>query len=306
MSLCIRAVPTKGLVVSLSGGSDVAMLSTNDKNGNESNNNTNNAITSHHHHMQRNVDKLLSSIQDPFQLSMSDALLAATVLCADRRCRAVVDALNNQITDKLPSYIHLEVECGTISVAAVISYPTTLPTSQSSSSATTTERSPTVLFRLACDSRTGKFVPVFPRPASLLRLLACNDPLSSDIQSLRSAAMVSALGARSSSSTSSSSGRNINKRGVVDGASRESTGRIVRDAFDALSRSMDTLGRKCGVGGQWNDIDSGSASLREKSVNQTCGDVRASLMTCCGMASVFGVAAIALKIAGGVDPEADV
>ena len=101
-----------------------------------------------HHHMQRNVDKLLSSIQDPFQLSMSDALLAATVLCADRRCRAVVDALNNQITDKLPSYIHLEVECGTISVAAVISYPTTLSTSQSSSpSATTTERSPTVLFR---------------------------------------------------------------------------------------------------------------------------------------------------------------
>ena len=101
------------------GGSDVVMLSTNDKNGNESNNDNNNAITSHRHHMQRNVDKLLSSIQDPFQLSMSDALLAATVLCADRRCRAVVDALNNQITDKLPSYIHLELECGTISGAAV-------------------------------------------------------------------------------------------------------------------------------------------------------------------------------------------
>ena len=74
LSLCIRAVPTKGLVVSLSGGSDVVISSsTNDENGNESNNDNNNAVISHHH-MQRNVDKLLSSIQDPFQLSMSDAL----------------------------------------------------------------------------------------------------------------------------------------------------------------------------------------------------------------------------------------
>lgn len=93
------------------------------------------------------VDKLLSSIQDPFQLSIvNDWCSTTAVLCADRQCRAVVDALNNQITDKLPSYIHLEVECGTISGAAAISSPTTLPTSQlsSPSSATTTERSPTV------------------------------------------------------------------------------------------------------------------------------------------------------------------
>jgi hypothetical protein len=68
---------------------------------------------------------------------------------------------------------------------------------------------------------------------------------------------------------------------------------------------MDTLGRKCGVGGEWNDLHAQSASLRDKSVNQTCHDVRASLITCCGMATVFGVAAIALKIACGVDPVAD-
>ena len=273
LSLCIRAVPTVGLVVSLSGGSGV-----------ENDDDTTTAIS---HHMKRNADKLLSSIQDSFQLSMSDALLAATVLCADRRCQAVVTSLNNQKINILPEWIHLEVECGTISVAAIITYST--------SSKTTNKRSPTVLFRLACDSRSGRFVPIFPRPASLLRLLACNDPSSSDIQSLHNARMASAF-ARSGGTS---------KRGASDIASRESTGRIVRDAFDALSRSMDTLGRKCGVGGRWNDIDAQSASLREKSINQTCHDVRASLITCSGIAAVFGVGSMGLKIAGGVDPVVD-
>jgi len=276
LSLCIRAVPTVGLVVSLSGGS-----------GYENDDDTTTAIS---HHMKRNADKLLSSIQDSFQLSMSDALLAATVLCADRRCQAVVTSLNKQKINKLPGWIHLEVECGTISVAAVITYPT------SSKTTAKDRRTPTVLFRLACDSRSGRFLPIFPRPASLLRLLACNDPSSSDVQSLRNASMASAF---------ARSGGTI-KRGVADIASRESTGRIVRDAFDALSRSMDTLGRKCGVGGLWNDIDAQSVSLREKSINQTCHDVRASLITCSGIASVFGVGTIGLKIAGGIDPVVDV
>ena len=279
LSLCIRAIPTIGLVVSLSGGSDVVI----DKD----------SSSTASHHMQRNVDKLLSSIQDSFQLSMSDALLAATVLCAERRCQAVVTALNSEKTNTLPEWIQLEVECGTISVAAAISYPT------ASSPSPAPERT-TVLFRLACDSRTGRFVPIFPRSASLLRLLACNDPSCSDIQSLHTAKVASMLGARSSTNVG---GRNVAKR--VDGASRESTGRIVRDAFDALSRSIDTLGRKCGVGGQWNDIDAQSASLREKSINQTCQDVRSSLMTCAGMSAVFGVGTIALKIVGGVNPAVD-
>mmetsp|Transcript_28168 Transcript_28168/g.51488 ORF Transcript_28168/g.51488 Transcript_28168/m.51488 type:complete len:254 (-) Transcript_28168:270-1031(-) len=110
--------------------------------------------------------------------------------------------------------------------------------------------------------------------------------------------MSSSLGARLAAR-----GGNVAKR--ADVASRETTGRIVRDAFDTLARSMDTLGRKCGVGGDWNDIDGQSTSLREKSVDQTCHDVRASLMACSGMAAVFGVLAIALKVAGGVDPVAD-
>ena len=281
LSLCIRALPTVGLVVSLSGGSDVA-AEAGAKDG------ANNSASGHH--TQRNIEKLLSSIQNPFELSMSDAILAATVLCADRRCRAMVAALNGRRTNELPPWIHLEVECGTISVAAIISYATASVSLRSEAA-----RSPTVLFRLACDSRTGRFVPVFPRPASLLRLLACNDPSASDVQSLRS----SAFGAFSANSR----GGNVAKR--ADITSRDSTGRIVRDSFDALSRSMDTLGRKCGVGGEWNDLDAQSSSLREKSVDQTCDDVRASLMTCCGMATAFGVAVIALKIACGVDPVVD-
>jgi hypothetical protein len=220
---------------------------------------------------------------------MSDALLAATVLCAQRRCRSVVDALMRQTVKNstsilLPSWIQFKVECGAISVAARINYPTKDVQSCS------TSRPFVILFRLACDSRTGRYIPVFPRSASLLRLLACHDVSASDTQALRSAAFANTRGL---------AGKNN------DGSAREATGRIVRDAFDALSRSMDTLGRKCGVGGEWNDVDKQSASLREKSVDQSCRDVMVSLMSCCGMAAVFGVGAIALKIACGVDPAAD-
>jgi hypothetical protein len=283
LSLCIRAIPTVGLVVSLSGGSDMEES--------DISSSATTIVLTPCHHTQRNIDKLLSSIQNPFELSMSDALLAATVLCADRRCRAMVSALMNGGQGKsttnsktLPSWLSLEVECGTISIAAIISY------GKSSISSTVKDKFYTVLFRLACDSRTGRFVPVFPRPSSLLRLLSCNDPAANDNQVLRS----SVLSNRGGTST---------KR--TDMMSRESTGRIVRDSFDAMTRSMDTLGRKCGVGGEWNDVDLQSASLRKKSVDQTCSDVIASLTTCCGMATVFGVAAIALKVACGIDPLTD-
>jgi len=265
LSLCIRAVPMVGLVVSLS-GSDAE-----------------NDMTSESHHLKRNADKLLSSIQNPFQLSMSDALLAATVLCAERRCHAVVDALNRTKASHLPPWIHLEVECGSITVAGRISYQ----------HFSLKRRAPTVLFRLACDSRTGRFLPTFHRSISILRRLACNDPSTSDIQFVSNVAMASARQAKG----------NMFTKKVGE---RESTGRLVRDAFDALSRSMDTLGRKCGVGGLWNESDVlRSKSLREKSVEQSVDQTWASLITCSGIAAVFGVAGIALKVSSGVDPVID-
>ncbi len=265
LSLCIRAVPMVGLVVSLSGS------------------NAENDTTPESHHLKRNVDKLLLSIQNPFQLSMSDALLAATVLCAERRCHAVVDALNRTKASHLPAWIHLEVECGSITVAGSISYQHFSPKT----------RPPTVLFRLACDSRSGRFVPTFHRSISILRRLACNDPSTSDVQLVSNVAMASARQAQG----------NVFTKKVGE---RESTGRCVRDAFDALSRSMDTLGRKCGVGGLWNESDAlSSKSLREKSVDQSVDQTWASLITCSGIAAVFGVAGIALKISSGVDPVID-
>ena len=282
LSLCIRAVATVGLVVSLSGGSNLAV--------NASVLDDDTANDTSHHHTKRNVNKLLSSIRNPFELSMSDALLAATVLCADRRCHAVVAALTDRKSNHLPSWLHLNVECGSISVAALLSYST--------SSASASTRPFTVLFRLACDSRTGRFIPVFPRPATLLRLLACNDHTVSDVQSFRMAKATDAQ-----SMVTKKGGTNATTR--ADSITREFTGRIVRDAFDALARSTDTLGRKCGVGGNWNDIDAQSASLRAKSIDVTCRDVRVALMNCSAMAAVFGVATMALKIAGGVDPVLD-
>jgi len=266
LSLVIRAVPTVGLVVSLSGGADLA---------------TERVDESVNSHMNRNLEKLLSSIQDPFQLSMSDALLAATVLCADRRCEAVVSALRRQ--SKLPSWIHLEVECGTIAIAATVTYPT--------SSNSEGSGKPTILFRMALDSRTGRFTPTFPRPASILRMLACNDPSASETQALHSAAALQSVT------------RSNDKRG--DATLRDSSGRIVRDAFESLSRSMDTLGRKCGVLGKWNDLNAQSVTLREKSIGLSAQDARASLITCCGLSAVYGVGAIAMKIVAGVDCVAD-
>ncbi|KAL7545173.1 hypothetical protein ACHAWF_008525 [Thalassiosira exigua] len=284
LSLCVRAVPTVGLVVSLSGGggeSDATTMTSG----------ADNEGSAVDRHVRRNADKLLSSIRDPFQLSMSDALLAATVLCADRRCRAVVGALERRTEPgaRLPRWMRLEVECGTVSVAASSSYATS---SSSSAPVPPAAGAPAVLFRLACDSRTGRFVPAFPRAATLLRRLVCNDMGASDVQLLRAARAAAAAGGGKGSDS--------------DAASLSSAGRAVRDAFEALSRSADALGRRCGVGGEWNDVDPAhSASLRERSIGQTCSDVRASLMTCCGVAAAFGVGAMALRIAGGVDPVVD-
>ena len=247
-------------------------------------------------HVKRNVEKLLSSVQDPFQLSASDALLNAAVICAEFRCQATHEALNRLSNHKyqnrtssqtrqphgLPSWLHLSVECGSISVAASISYH----------GEEDVKRPPVTLFRLACDSRTGCFIPIFPQSASLLRHLVCNDPNASEVQLLRQAKMSLSLEAKSSRATA--------RRGM------EMTGRIVRDAFDSMTRSMDILGRRVGVGGDWDTNDEKSAaSLRDKSIMQACDDVRASMMTCVGIAAVFSVGAIAAAVASGTNPEPD-
>ncbi len=308
LTLEIRAVPGKGLEVSLSGGGAVMSLIEN-ANTNDSNDNGAPAQNSHRNssYLKRNVGMLLSSLQDPFELSVGNALLAAVVICADRRCHAIVRALsktrqgqgntnitngNNDGEKSLPPWMHLSVECGSIAVSVKISYHGKDPVQEQNEN----QNRPSVLiFRLACDSRTGRFVPTFPSATSLLRRLVCNDPSASEIQQLRQIKAASESSNQSSTSLSSSS----DKRRAAARA-KELTGRSLRDAFTSLTRSIDVLGRRVGVG-EWDDIDSTSLALREKSIAQACGDVCVSLMSCAGMSAVYGVGALAIGVAGGTN-----
>jgi hypothetical protein len=83
------------------------------------------------------------------------------------------------------------------------------------------------------------------------------------------------------------------------------SGRAVRDAFDALIRSVNVLGQRTGVGGSWKDNDDMSASLRQRAIHIACKDVKVSLVTCCGMAAIYGLSALALGVATGVAANPD-
>lgn len=249
--------------------------------------------------LKKHAEKLLSSLQDPFQLSASDALLSAVVICAERRCRAVKNALESTRTSRLksdasigvlPPWIHLSLDSGSISVAVQITYHT-----KESDTRRNDKSSPVLLFRLGCDSRSGKFVATFPASVSLLRKLACNDESASEIQLLRQA-----KGA-SMSSLSAAEKRRASAR------TKDTTGRCIREAFLGLTRALDILGRRVGVGGEWDDNDlSSSSPLRQKAIKESCADVCVALEICAGIGAVYGIGALALGIAGGSNPIPDI
>mmetsp|Transcript_31029 Transcript_31029/g.47322 ORF Transcript_31029/g.47322 Transcript_31029/m.47322 type:complete len:833 (+) Transcript_31029:154-2652(+) len=259
LTLSIQAIENHGIKVSLSGGEKILdRLKDNPTTG----------LT---------VDRLLDAASNPFALSSSNALLAATTLCAEQRCHAMVEALQSSNGERLlPPWINLSVEKGSIAVAAQVSY---------FSNETIQHLPKVVLFRLACDARTGMFVSTFCRSAKLLRLLASNDATASQSVALRMAKL------------------SQNRRRAAAGAS--SSGRIVRDAFGGLSRSMNVLGTRCGVGGPWLDKDNMSGSLRSRAIQQACADANNSLITCCGMTAVYGLGAIATGVATGISAEPD-
>ena len=283
LALEIFAFPKLGIRVRLSGGDSVMPLV---GDGN---------LCRSSIHLRRNVEKLLLSIRDPFCLSISDSLLAATVICAERRCQAVVDALlstkdkiGSDARTSFPPWLYLKAECGTISVGVKINYHSDQNTVKNPS------EDPVLIFRLACDSRTGRFIVTFPREASLLRLLACNDPRSSEVQLLRQAKVAALLTHTSS-----------DKRRAAAAGGKDLTGRAVRDAFVGLTRSMDVIGRRAGIGGKWEDIDNSSSALRQKSISSACSEVYLSLMSCSAIAAVYGVAAIAAGVATGTNAVVD-
>ena len=125
--------------------------------------------------------------------------------------------------------------------------------------------------------------------------MACNDVrAASDTTLLRIANH--AKHRRSSSGRSSSSLSRAASAGAIFGS-----GRVVRDAFESLSRSMNVLGQRTGVGGAWKDHDDRSASLRQRAIGLACKDVKVSLMSCCGMSVLYGLSAVAIGVATGIE-----
>ena len=252
LTLSIRAETNVGIRVSLSGGMPKAQTE--------------------QPHIQATLQELLDAAANPFALSASGALLAATRLCAEQKCHAIVRALQppDSPSPLLPPWMHLTVERTCIAVCARITYHG-IPHDNDA---------PMVeLFRLTCDARTGNFVCMFARSTNLLRLLACNDIRASESTTLRIMSLPP-------------------KRRRVAGAN--SIAKIVRDALDGLTRSMNALGYRTGVGGVWKDRDGMSASLRQRAIQSACGDARVALIKACGIVAMYGLSALALGVATGV------
>jgi hypothetical protein len=270
----VRAEPNVGIRVALSGAENVMEFATVQP------------------HIRSTIQQLLDATSNPFCLSASEALLAATRLCAERKCHAMVQAL--QPNNFLPLWISLSVDKGSIAVAANIQYHGVSSTIATTTTTTTQQQqpkkdAPVVLFRLTCDARTGSLIPTFSRSTKLLQFMACNDlKAASESTALRIAAL-----AKHRRSSASSRGATF------------ASGRVVRDAFEGLSRSMNVLGQRTGVGGSWKDTDHMSASLRQRAIQVACKDVRVSLLTCCGMAAVYGLSALAIGVATGVAASPD-
>jgi hypothetical protein len=259
LTLTIRAEPDAGIKVSLSGAAGISGLIATQAN------------------LRSTARDLLEASSNPFCLSASDALLAATRLCAEQKCWAVVDALQPPKSSFfLPSWIFLAVDGGSIAVKVKIHYHGVTESSPSSVLP--------VIFRLVCDARTGSFVPTFPRSTSMLRNLASNETYSSEAMALQIA------------------GLPPNRRRA---AGARFSGRVVKDAFDGLTRTMNLLGQRVGVGVYWDDIDDKAPSLRDRSIQSACCDVRVSMTKCCGMTALYGVAPLALGSATGLDAQPD-
>jgi len=262
LTLSIRAEPQVGMRVSMSGAMSVM------------------EALKEQPHLRDITRDLLEAASNPLALSASDALLAATRLCAELKCLAVVEALQPSSGQPsiLPNWILLSVERGRIDVAALVHYHGIEPLSRPSTGGMP------ILFRLTCDARTGSFVNTFPRETKLLRQLACNNHDASESMTLRIASLPP------------------NRRRA---AGVNSSGRLVRDAFEGLIRSMNLLGQRAGVGGSWDNLDGQSARLRERAIQAACSDVKVSLLKCCGMAAVFGLTPLAIGSAVGLEACSD-
>jgi len=301
LTIIIQAVQRSGIQVSISGGNQIMNILRDPT-----------QVSSFTHaYLKKHVSQLLASVCNPFQLSMSDAILAATTISAQMRCAAIAKAFYRKrlstSSRSLPCWIHLQsIESGSLAVAAEISYHGDVSStsgSDSTSSIVTDSlepfhgtRDPVILFHLTCECRTGRFITTFPQSFNLLRRLACNDVTASETQTLR----------QSIANMQRMNSSMVKRKQANLGIDKDLTGRFIRDAFETLNRSMDVLGRRTGVGEEWEDLDDMSHALRTKYIDQACDDIKPSLMLCCALASTYGVGCVAMGISTGVDPLPDV
>lgn len=194
----IRAIPRKGLVVSLPGGEILRnwLKHRDTLDSNTSSIGNTNPNKNSYGFFKRHMDKLQASVHNPFSLSAADAILAATSLCAYFKCFAVVEALTKtnttttstmtatsspsvSVSPLLPLWMECTMDANTITISVKVTYDTKATNNTSSNdSRSTAERSghgAVPLFRVMCDTRTGQFIPVFSSSTSLLRSCACHD-----------------------------------------------------------------------------------------------------------------------------------
>lgn len=260
--LCIQAVAHVGIRIALSGSDGIQ------------------TAMKEQPRLKSTVQDLLEAASNPFSLSASDALLAATRLCAERKCHAVVQALLQDATI-LPDWIVVTVEQESIAVGARVQYYT----GKDSQEQQVNPQPFPILFRLLCDGRTGSFVPTFPRTLHVLRHLAANE--HGEAIAIRMASLPA------------------NRRRTSAIANATSC-RCVRDAMDGLIRCMNVLGHRAAVGGAWDDVDTvQSPKLRQRSIRSACVDVQTALVKCCALSVLYGLAPLALATAVGLDAVPD-
>lgn len=253
LTLSIRAHPVKGMAVSLSGGELITQEA------------------KHKAEILQGIDQLLAAASDPFDLSASDALLAATRLCARLYCRAVVDAL--KAADHA-TWVHVSADPSgaSLTISAHVSYQ----------GYNNGFQEPTELFRMVCDSRSGCFVATFPPAMKMLRELA--DDGKDENWQLRLARVPP------------------HRRRVVGS---NSSGRVVKDAFDGAVRSLNLLGQRTGVGA-WNDEDGeNSIRLRDRAIRAAAADAHIAIAKCSGLVAQYGLAPVAMQMSTGVEVSVD-
>lgn len=301
ITLQIRAVPRNGLEISLSGGENVSRTllhfhhrldvkdDTTKKNveGCFTINTTAAAAVAARQqqqnlHLKRNVRALIEAVSNPFKLSMGNAILAATTICAQGRCLAVVTALQQQQqrSNFLPSWLHVFAECGSISIAVSISYHDDV--SKDSTYDNDNGENDDALVQQNCDGTAtgnGKMSGNHkkrkrhednnnqscvrrPRPPVVVFRLSCDSRTGGFISTfpptaplLRSLACDDPLVKGEASRLTTSGGRGtarvITPKGssaTTASTSYEPTGRVTRDAFRSLERAIDSLARFAGLG----------------------------------------------------------